>query len=106
MQAEDKEFKDVLICLEGGEQQMTGILDLDATIKGQGPRETLINSLERELQYSSKDGYIYQDARAAKRLYVINVTNMFKGKIPDVATSGFHYDSLISKSLWRMEFSP
>ncbi|MBW2485625.1 MAG: AsmA family protein, partial [Deltaproteobacteria bacterium] len=68
MQAEDKEFKDVLICLEGGEQQMTGILDLDATIKGQGTRETLINSLEGELQYSSKDGYIYQDARAAKLL--------------------------------------
>ena len=97
MQAEDKEFKDVLICLEGGEQQMTGILDLNATIKGQGTRETLINSLEGELQYSSKDGYIYQDARAAKLLYVIDVTNMFKGKIPDLATSGCHYDSLIVK---------
>ncbi len=97
MQAEDKEFKDVLICLEGGEQQMTGILDLNATIKGQGTRETLVNSLEGDLQYSSEEGYIYQDARAAKLLNVLNVTNMFKGKIPDLSSTGFHYDSLIVK---------
>jgi len=99
MAAEDKEFKDVLVCLEGGEQQMTGTLDLHATIKGQGTRDTLVNSLAGNLQYSSKDGYIYQDARAAKLLYVLNVTNMFEGKIPDLATRGFHYDSLIVRGV-------
>lgn len=76
---------------------MTGLLDLHATIRGQGTKDTLLNSLSGNLEYSSEDGYIYQDAQLAKLLYVLNVTNLFKGKIPDLSTRGFHYDSLIVK---------
>ena len=94
MEANQQEFKDILICLEGGEQQMTGILDLKATIRGKGTRDTLVNSLEGNLQYSSKGGYIYQDAHAAKLLSLLNVTDMFQGKISDLKNAGFHYDSL------------
>jgi len=97
MKADEQEFKEILICLEGGEQQMTGILDLKATIRGKGTRETLVSSLEGNLQYSSKEGYIYQDAQAAKLLSLLNVTDMFKGKIPDLRSKGFPYDSLIVK---------
>jgi uncharacterized protein involved in outer membrane biogenesis len=97
MEANEQEFKEILVCLEGGEQQMTGILDLKATIRGEGNRETLVNSLQGELQYSAQNGYIYQDAQAAKLLSFLNVTDIFRGKIPDLKTSGFHYDSLIVK---------
>jgi len=97
MEAEGQELKEVLICLEGGEQQMTGTLNLKGNISGEGTRDTLVNSLAGTLQYSSKDGYIYQDAHLAKLLYVLNVTNLFQGKIPDLADTGFHYDSLIVK---------
>ena len=74
---------------------MTGILDLKASIAGQGTGETLVNSLEGNLQFSAEDGYIYQDARAAKLLSLLNVTDMFKGKIPDLRSKGFPYESLI-----------
>jgi hypothetical protein len=97
MEAEDQEFSEVLICLEGGEQQMTGMLDLNAYISGQGTKETLVNSLQGNLLLSAKDGFIYQDARAAKLLNFLNVTNLFRGKIPDLNTTGFHYDYLIVK---------
>jgi uncharacterized protein YhdP len=97
MLAEDQKLKEVLICLEGGEKQMTGLLNLNARISGQGSRETLINSLQGDLQLSTKKGYIYRDARAAKLLSILNVTDMFRGKIPDLSTEGFHYDSLVIK---------
>ena len=74
---------------------MTGILDLKASIRGKGTRETLVNSLQGNLQYSAKDGNIYQDAQTAKLLSFLNITDMFRGKIPDLRTTGFHYDSLI-----------
>ena len=95
MAASKQQIKDVLVCLEGGEQQMTGALDLKATIRGNGTRETLVKSLEGDLQYSSKEGYIYHDAQAAKLFSLLNVTDMFKGKIPDLRSAGFPYDSLI-----------
>jgi hypothetical protein len=97
METSGQEFKEVLICLEGGDKQITGTLGLKANIAGQGTRDTLVNSLQGDLRISAKDGYIYQDARAAKVLNVLNVTNMFKGKIPDLNTEGFHYDSFIVK---------
>ena len=98
LEAEELEFKDVLICLEGGQEQMTGILDLKANISGQGSKETLVKSLEGSLQYSSKDGYIYYDAQLAKLLSLLNVTDLFRGRIPDLRTNGFYYDSLIVKA--------
>jgi hypothetical protein len=97
MDATDEEFSEVLICLEGGEQQMTGTLNLQANISAYGTKGTLVNSLQGNLLFSAKEGYIYQDARAAKLLYFLNVTNMFQGKIPDLSTTGFHYDYLIVK---------
>jgi hypothetical protein len=97
MEAADREFNKVLICLEGGEQQMTGTLDIKANISGNGTRDTLVNSLLGDLQFSAKEGYIYQDAHAAKLLSFLNVTGMFQGKIPNLATVGFPYDYLIVK---------
>ena len=97
MQAKDQEFKKVLICLEGGKQQMTGVFNLNARITGQGSRASLINSLQGNLEFSAQEGFIYQDARAAKLFSLLNVTDMFRGKIPDLSTEGFHYDSLIVK---------
>ncbi|KPK36076.1 MAG: hypothetical protein AMK70_03645 [Nitrospira bacterium SG8_35_1] len=101
MEANGQELKDVLVCLEGGEQQMTGNLNLKANITGYGSPDTLVNSLQGDLLYSAKEGFIYKDARAAKLLYFLNVTNMFRGKIPDLATKGFHYDSLVVKGTMK-----
>ena len=100
-EANAQQLKEVLICLEGGEQQMTGILDLKASIAGQGTGDTLVSSLQGDLQFIAKDGYIYQDARAAKLLSLLNVTDMFRGKIPDLGREGFHYDSLFVKGVMK-----
>jgi hypothetical protein len=97
MEANEQEFHKVLLCLEGGTQQMTGILNLKANISGHGTKETLFNSLEADLQYSSKDGYVYHDAHLAKLLSLLSVNDMYRGKIPDLRTAGFPYDSLIVK---------
>ena len=98
MEAKEQEFQEILICLEGGQKQMTGLLNLKAHISGQGTsRDEIVNSLKGDLKYSSKDGYIYHDAHLAKVLSLLNVTNLFKGQIPDMRTTGFHYDSLFAK---------
>jgi hypothetical protein len=97
MEAVEQKSNEILTCLMGGEQRMTGTMNLRASISGQGSKDTLVNSLQGELQLKAEEGFIYQDAQAAKILNILNVTNMFKGKIPDLSTEGFHYDSLIVK---------
>lgn len=97
VESKDQDIRKVLICLDGGDQQMTGNLNLKARVIGQGTGDTLVNSLQGNLQLRAEEGYIYQDAQVAKLLYFLNVTNMFKGKIPDLRTSGFHYNSLMAR---------
>ena len=97
MEATEQELREILICLEGGEQKMTGTLNLKANISGYGTKDTLVNSLQGNLQLSAEKGRIYQDARAAKLLSFLNVTNMFQGKIPDLRSTGFYYDYMIVK---------
>ena len=97
METAGQELGEVLICLEGEGKRATGTLNLKAHIAGQGTKDTLASSLQGDLLISAKDGFIYQDARAAKVLNVLNVTNIFRGKIPDLSTEGFHYDSLVVK---------
>ena len=94
-EAEGEDFSKVLVCLEGGQKQITGLLDLKASIAGQGTQETLVKSLQGELNLSAEDGFIYQDAQAAKLLSFLNITSMFRDRIPDLRTAGFHYDSLL-----------
>ena len=90
-----QEFKEIMACFEGDKQQITGIVNLEANVAGQGKKGSLVNSLQGDLKISAKEGFIYQDARAAKLLTFLNVTKMFKGKIPDLKTDGFDYDSIL-----------
>jgi hypothetical protein len=99
LEAENQQLSETLVCLEGGDRQMSGTLDLRANFSGQGKRSTLVNSLAGNLEFSAKDGYIYHDARMAKLLYALNITNLFRGEIPDLKTAGFHYDSVIVKGI-------
>jgi uncharacterized protein involved in outer membrane biogenesis len=99
LEAENQELSETLVCLEGGDQQMSGTLDLRANISGQGKRDTLVNSLAGSLEFSANEGYIYHDAQMAKLLYALNITNLFKGEIPDLKTAGFNYDSLLVKGI-------
>jgi len=97
METAGQELSEVMTCLEGEGKRATGTLNLKAHFAGQGTKDTLTSSLQGDLSISAKDGFIYQDARAAKVLNVLNVTNIFRGKIPDLSTEGFHYDSFIVK---------
>jgi uncharacterized protein involved in outer membrane biogenesis len=95
MLAKDQEITELMICLGEGEQQVSGTFNIKAAISGHGSRDNLVNSLQGDLQFIAKEGKIYQDAQMAKVLYLLNVTNLFKGKIPDLASEGFYYNSII-----------
>jgi hypothetical protein len=97
VEAAGQESNEVLTCLMGGKQRMTGTMNLKANISGLGKKGSFVNSLHGDLQLKAKDGFIYQDAQAAKVLNILNVTNIFRGKIPDLSSEGFHYDSIIVK---------
>ena len=50
--------------------------------------------MQGPLQMTFTNGMIEQDKMAARTLEVLNVTELFKGRLPNLATKGLAYKSM------------
>lgn len=57
-------------------------------------RDAILESLGGPIELTAKDGRIYKFNLLSKILAVVNVTEIFRGRIPDLVKEGFAYDSL------------
>jgi len=88
----------VLACLLGTDPQMTGNLDLAGEIMGRAKQEDIIESLRGNFDFLARKGRIYRSNILLKILAVVNVTEIFRGKYPDLGREGFAYDSFTVKA--------
>lgn len=86
----------VVTCL-GNKDLMTGRFDLQGELSARGKPDTLIQNLDGKLVFKAKDGRIYRYGTIAKIFALLNVTEIFRGKLPDVAQEGFAYHSISLK---------
>jgi hypothetical protein len=85
-----------LICL-WNEKDIQGQFDFEAEIVGGGKREELARSLRGNLHFVAKDGRIYQFGVLAKIFALLNVTEILRGKLPDLVEEGFAYHTMEMK---------
>jgi uncharacterized protein YhdP len=83
----------VINCI-GNKGLVTGRFDLQGEIKTNSRKDTLAKSLNGRLDFKAKDGRIYRYGTIAKIFALLNVTEIFRGKLPDVAQEGFAYKSM------------
>jgi hypothetical protein len=57
----------------------------------------LIQNLDGNLIFNAKDGRIYRYGTIAKIFALLNLTEIFRGKLPDVAQEGFAYHTISAK---------
>jgi hypothetical protein len=89
-----------LICL-WKQEDIEGQFDLTAEIVAGGKREELARSLRGNLHFAAKDGRIYRFGLLAKIFALINVTEIFRGKLPDLVEEGFAYNSMEAKGSFQ-----
>ncbi|MCK5101087.1 MAG: AsmA-like C-terminal domain-containing protein, partial [Desulfobacteraceae bacterium] len=56
------------------------------------------NGLNGKLKFKSKDGKIHSLTLLSRILAVINISTLFKGKLPDITQKGFRYHSINFKA--------
>ena len=88
----------VLACLLGTDPQITGNLDLKGEIMSRAKPEELVQSLQGNFELVANKGRIYRSMLLLKIFGLINVTEIFRGKFPDLGKEGFAYDSFIVKA--------
>jgi AsmA-like protein len=84
-------------CLLGEEVRISGAFDLSAEFRAAGKGGTLLPALEGTVSLSAKEGKIYRYPLLAKIFSILSVTEIFRGKTPELGGSGFSYRSLIVK---------
>jgi uncharacterized protein YhdP len=89
-----------LPCLGHAAGVITGSFDLTADLSAKGtldrPR-SLLDSLRGDLTFKAKDGRIFRMGILAKIFAVLNVTEVFRGRMPDLFETGFGYRSIKTK---------
>ena len=91
------QLEPALDCLWGKDSQITGIVDLKAQITARGKSKELIRALQGKVDIRAKEGCIYRFPLLAKILSFLNVTELLRGKVPDLTAEGLKYNSIIIK---------
>lgn len=81
-------------CLTEGRVKATGRLDFSSRVTTKGKRADLVKNLKGPLQITLRNGVIEQDKFVARILEVLNVTEIVKGRLPDLSTTGFAYTTM------------
>ena len=81
-------------CLTEGRVKMTGTLDLSSNISAQGQGKELLDNLQGPLEMKFTKGLIEQSKLLARTLEVLNVTEIVKGKLPNLSSEGFAYSTI------------
>jgi hypothetical protein len=83
-----------LSCLTAKNDLATGTYNLSGEILAKAKPEAITRSLAGKLAFSAEKGRIYRFGLLAKLLSILNVTEIYRGEIPDLTGEGFAYHSM------------
>ncbi|MFQ5841499.1 MAG: AsmA-like C-terminal domain-containing protein, partial [Thermodesulfobacteriota bacterium] len=90
----NQELDPTLACLWDKKGLMSGNFDLGGSLRARGKHEELAQSLQGNVEFLANNGRIYRFGVLAKIFALLNVTEIFMGKLPDLGKEGFAYDSV------------
>jgi len=85
---------ETIACVSKKSVAIDGTLDFESRIKGQGMGPQLIKSLHGPFKFTARDGRINRAPLFSRILSLLNVTEIFSGKLPDLTSEGFAYNSI------------
>ncbi len=92
-----QELRPTFDCLFSKQLDMTGNFDFKGKIMAQGNNEELARSLRGNFEFIARDGRIYRLKLLSTIFGLVNVTEIFVGKFPDLGRQGFAYDAITVK---------
>ncbi len=90
-----KNIQDLLSCIFEKENFMDGQYSLDCNISSSSTPENIKKKIKGDLKFIAREGRIYKLTLLSRILSVLNVSNVFRGKIPDITQTGFAYKNII-----------
>ncbi len=83
-----------ITCLSGKKISLTGTYGMSARVAGKGTGDALVRSLRGPAEMTLKDGRINKMTVLSRIFSYLNVTELLRGKVPDLGKEGFPYRTL------------
>lgn len=80
-----------LSCLTGEKAIATGQFNIDGTIRARAAPADFLKALSGRIEVISEDGRILRSDLLAKVLSLINITEIYRGQVPDLTGTGVEY---------------
>jgi len=92
--AENRQLDDTVACHWKKDQLVTGKYNLSGKLFAISNSKEIGKVLNGKLKFFAEDGRIYRYGTLAKILALLNLSEIFRGKLPDVVKEGFAYNSI------------
>jgi AsmA-like C-terminal region len=84
-----------MVCLSGKKVSLTGTYSTSVRVEGKGTGDALLRSLRGPGELTLKDGRINKMTFLSRIFSYLNVTELLRGKFPDLGKEGFPYKTLV-----------
>jgi hypothetical protein len=91
------EIESAFRCLLNHDVRATGTFELYGRILARGTPEELVKSMEGNIEFHAKDGRIDYALGLVRIVEFLNVTEIYRGKLPDLRKEGLPYDRITIK---------
>ncbi|MGB5990888.1 MAG: AsmA-like C-terminal region-containing protein, partial [Desulfobacterales bacterium] len=99
--AQNQELNPSVLCLSDRSAKIVGDFNLEGNIKAKGTAQTLMQNMNGDLKFYASKGR-FQAGRSLRILIkifsILNVTEIFKGKLSNPETEGFAFNSIHAKA--------
>ena len=96
--AGDQDLAASAACLTGEKKTATGTFSLSGELLSKSKPQDFLQSLSGNVSFKAKDGRIYRLGLLSKILSILNVTEIYRGEVPDLTGEGFAYRTMTSNA--------
>jgi hypothetical protein len=99
--AENQDLKSSVACLSKKKHLADGSFNLKGELMSKSRPDLFPKSLTGNLEFTAKQGRIYRFGMLAKIFALLNVTEIYRGEVPDLKGEGFAYNSIASTGVFK-----
>ena len=99
--AENQNLESSVDCLSTKKNLASGNFDFKGELKSKANPNEFPKSLTGNLEFTATEGRIYRFGILAKIFALLNVTEIYRGEVPDLTGKGFGYNSIVANGTFE-----
>ncbi len=99
--AETQDLEPAIACLSAKKDLADGSFNLEGELMSKAQPTAFPKSLTGNLQFTAEQGRIYRFGMLAKIFALLNVTEIYRGAVPDLKGKGFAYNSMVATGIFK-----